>query len=67
MSAPIISQPATGHDIKLTQANNNFNSIAASGLNVDITDTNAVILAAINATTLDVLAGGDGSDKLRCI
>ena len=49
---------ATGNDVTLTQAANNFSSIAVTGSNVDITDTNAVVLAAIGATTLDVVAGG---------
>ena len=45
-------------NVTLAQAGNNFNSVAATGGAVSITDTNALVLGAIDASTLTVNAGG---------
>ena len=50
---------ATGNNITLTQAGNQFGSIGATGANISITEANATALNAVAATgTLTVNAGG---------
>ena len=45
-------------NITLTQENNTFGSIGATGANVQITESDAVALGVINASALTVTAGG---------
>ena len=50
---------ATGNDITLTNSANNFTTLIANGANVDVRDTNAVILGASTVSgNLNVTAGG---------
>ncbi|MEQ9543691.1 MAG: hypothetical protein RIU46_43480, partial [Deltaproteobacteria bacterium] len=51
---------ATGHNITLDSANNNFSTVAANGKNVTLNDSNGIILGASTITgTLGVTAGGN--------
>ncbi|MDP5031777.1 hypothetical protein, partial [Paraglaciecola sp.] len=56
---------AGSNAVTLTQAGNDFNSVAATGSDVSITDINGVVLGSTNALNLNVSVGGPISQSLE--